>query len=61
LVDKVADVIYAQTDLLETPPANLTDAESKYFKYIYKTEKELLMVLNIMEILNINIEQTQTD
>ncbi len=61
LVNKVADVIYAQTDLLETPPANLTDTESKYFKYIYKMEKELLMVLNITEILNINLEQTQTD
>ncbi len=59
LVDKVADVVYAKTDLLESPPANMTETDSKYFKYIYKMEKELLAVLNITGILE--TEQIQTE
>ncbi len=61
LVDKVADVIHAKNDLLEQPPANMTESDSKYFKYIYKKENDLLTVLDIEEILAINAEQTQTE
>ncbi len=61
LVDKVADVIHAKSDLLETPPANMTEADSKYFKYIYKQDRDLLTVLDIAEILDITVETKQTE
>jgi len=51
LVDRVADVVRAQSSDMEPPPANVSGVEGRYFKGIYKLESELLVILDVDEVL----------
>jgi purine-binding chemotaxis protein CheW len=50
LVDRIADVISAQSDEIDPPPANLHGVDGKYFAGIYKKEAELLVILDIERV-----------
>ncbi len=53
LADKIADVVYADASELEAPPANIGGIDGKFFKGIYKLEKELLVILDCDEVLDL--------
>jgi purine-binding chemotaxis protein CheW len=50
-VDKLSDVVQAQWDTVEPPPANIGGVQGKFFLGVYKTEKELIGILDIDEVL----------
>lgn len=51
LVDRISDVLLADTDKIEVPPANIGGIQGKFFKGVFKTEKSLIGILNIEEVL----------
>ncbi len=46
-IERIADVVRARTDKLAPVPPNLTGADGRLFKGVYRLEKELLVVLDI--------------
>ena len=50
-VDKLSDVVQAEWDAVEPPPANIGGVQGKYFRGVHKTEKELIGILDIDEVL----------
>ena len=51
LVDRVADVVHVCPGDMELLPANARGAEARFFKGVYKLEKELLVVLDVEAVL----------
>ena len=51
LVDSISDVVTAQNDDIEPAPSNIGGVKSKYFQGVLKTEKDLIGILNIDEVL----------
>lgn len=51
LVDSIGDVVIADKNSLEPAPANLGGLEGKFFSSVLKTEKDLIGILNIEEVL----------
>ncbi len=51
LADRVADVVTAQRDEIEPPPANVGGVDGRFFKGIFKLDSELLVILNVEEVL----------
>lgn len=51
LIDSISDVVSARKDSLEPPPSNIGGLKGKYFKGVLKTEKQLIGILNIDEVL----------
>lgn len=51
LVDRISDVLLADTDKIEAAPANIGGVQGKYFNGVFKTETSLIGVLNIEEVL----------
>jgi purine-binding chemotaxis protein CheW len=47
LVDRIADVVRASNDELDRPPANVGGVDGRFFKGIYKLEKNLLIILDV--------------
>ena len=47
LVDRVADVVHTRSDLMDTPPANVSGVDGRFFKGVYKLDKTLLIVLDV--------------
>jgi len=47
LVDRVADVVLARADQIDTPPANISGVDGQFFKGVYKLDKTLLIVLDV--------------
>lgn len=52
LVDKISDVIVANLDDLDDPPANLGGIQGSYFENVVKTEKSLIGILDIDKVLS---------
>ena len=50
LVDRVADVVRAATADLLPPPANLGPSESRLFQAVYRTENELLVLVDVAAV-----------
>lgn len=46
LVDRIADVVYARSDEIDAPPANLNGVSGRFFSGVYKLENDLLLILN---------------
>jgi purine-binding chemotaxis protein CheW len=46
-VDRIGDVIKAQTSEIDLPPANLCGFDGRLFKGVYKLDTELLVVLDV--------------
>ncbi len=57
LVDKVGDVIYVNRKQIEEPPANMGEADIKYFKFVCKLDSGLLAVLNLERVLSDSLLQ----
>jgi len=51
LVDSIGDVLKAENDNIEKPPANVVGIHWKFFEGVLKTEKQLISILNLAEVL----------
>lgn len=51
LIDSISDVVSAKKDSIEPSPSNIGGAKGKYFKGVLKTEKQLIGILDIDEVL----------
>jgi len=51
LVDEVDDVLIVQKDMLHPPPANIGSVEGYFFTKVYKTEHELIAIIDKQRIL----------
>ena len=51
LVDSINDVVLAKKDDIEPAPANIGGVKGKFFQGVLKTEKQLIGILNIDEVL----------
>jgi purine-binding chemotaxis protein CheW len=50
-VDKLSDVVQAEWETVESPPANIGGVQGKFFQGVHKTDKELIGILDIEEVL----------
>lgn len=51
LVDRIGDVERTEWGAVEPPPANIEGVQGKYFEGVFKTEKTLIGILNVEEVL----------
>ena len=51
LVDAISDVALAKRDDIEPAPSNISGVKGKYFQGVLKTEKQLIGILDIDEVL----------
>ena len=51
LVDRISDVLIADTDRIEPPPANIGGMQGRFFEGVFKTDNNLFGVLNMDEVL----------
>ncbi len=54
LVKRISDVIEADMEKQEHPPANMGGIQGEFFTGVYKTEKELIGILNVEKVLSID-------
>ncbi len=51
LVDSISDVVIARQDDIEPAPSNIGGVKGKFFQGVLKTEKQLIGILDIDEVL----------
>lgn len=51
LVTRISDVVEADLDKVEPPPANIGGVQGKFFKGVFKTEKRLIGILDVEKVL----------
>ncbi len=51
LVSRISDVVEAQWDKVEPPPANIGGVQGKFFKGVYKTKDRLIGILDVEKVL----------
>ncbi len=51
MVDRISDVMLAESDKIEPAPANIGGLQGSFFKGVFKTETSLIGVLDIEEVL----------
>ena len=51
LVDAISDVVIAKSEDIEPAPSNIGGVKGKYFQGVLKTEKNLIGILDINEVL----------
>lgn len=51
LVDAISDVVITKKDEIEPAPANMSGIKGAFFKGVLKTEKQLIGILDIDEVL----------
>lgn len=51
LVDSISDVVIAKSEDIEPAPSNIGGVKGKYFQGVLKTEKNLIGILDINEVL----------
>ena len=51
LVDAISDVVIAKNEDIEPAPSNIGGVKGKFFKGVLKTEKQLIGILDIDEVL----------
>ncbi len=51
LVDSISDVALAKKNDIEPAPSNISGVKGKFFQGVLKTEKQLIGILNIDEVL----------
>ncbi|MDY6855636.1 MAG: chemotaxis protein CheW [Thermodesulfobacteriota bacterium] len=57
LVDSISDVIPAELDKIESPPANIGGVQGKFFEGVFKTEDSLIGILDVEEVLKEDEEE----
>jgi purine-binding chemotaxis protein CheW len=50
-VQRISDVVQADWETVEPPPANIGGVQGKFFEGVYKTENRLIGILNVEEVL----------
>ncbi|MBW2107456.1 MAG: purine-binding chemotaxis protein CheW [Deltaproteobacteria bacterium] len=50
-VQRISDVVQANWDEVEPPPANIGGVQGRFFEGVYKTENTLVGILNVEEVL----------
>ena len=53
LVKKISDVVEADMEKREPAPANMGGIQGEFFNGVYKTERELIGILNVEKVLSI--------
>lgn len=53
LVDRIADVVQADWQQVEPPPANIGGVQGRYFQGVFKTEDSLISILDVEEVLKL--------
>ena len=51
LIDSISDVVVAKAENIEPAPSNISGLKGKYFQGVVKTEKKLIGILDIDEVL----------
>ena len=51
MVEQISDVIQAEWEKVEPPPANIGDLQGKYFTGVFKTEDRLIGILDVEKVL----------
>ena len=51
LVSSISDVVEAQWDKVEDPPANIGGVQGAFFKGVYKTQDRLIGILDVNKVL----------
>lgn len=51
MVEKISDVIQADWEKVEAPPANIGGVQGKYFIGVFKTEAHLIGILDVEKVL----------
>ncbi|AGF79542.1 chemotaxis signal transduction protein [Desulfocapsa sulfexigens DSM 10523] len=54
LVKKISDVVQADTDKFEPPPANMGGIQGDYFTGVYKTVDKLIGILDVEKVLRLD-------
>ncbi|MBW1741253.1 MAG: purine-binding chemotaxis protein CheW [Deltaproteobacteria bacterium] len=54
LVDRIADVVPADWQQVEPPPANIGGVQGKFFEGVFKTEDNLIGILNVGVVLKVD-------
>ncbi len=53
LVDSISDIVKAEREKIEPPPANIGGVQGKFFEGVFKTEENLIGILNVEEVLKV--------
>ncbi|SHO50685.1 chemotaxis protein CheW [Desulfopila aestuarii] len=53
LVAKISDVVEADMEKLERPPANMRGIQGEFFKGVYKTQSTLIGILDVEKVLSL--------
>lgn len=51
LVDRIGDVFRVKIENIEKPPANVVGIRGRYFEGVLQTEKKLISIINLYEVL----------
>ena len=51
LVSRISDVVEADLDKVEPPPANIGGVQGKFFKGVFKTKDRLIGILDVEKVL----------
>ena len=51
LIERISDVVLADTEKIEPPPANIGGVQGMFFKGVIKTEESLNGILEVAEVL----------
>jgi len=57
LVERISDVVRADWDEVQAPPANIGGVQGRYFEGVYKTDNSLIGILNAEEVLRTHKEE----
>lgn len=52
LVSRISDVVEAEWDKVEPPPANIGGVQGKFFKGVFKTKERLIGILDVEKVLH---------
>ncbi len=52
LVSRISDVVEADLDKVEPPPANIGGVQGKFFKGVFKTKDRLIGILDVEKVLD---------
>jgi len=53
MAERISDVVRAEWEGIQPPPANIGGVQGRYFEGVYKTDSSLIGILNAEEVLRI--------
>lgn len=54
MVDRLADILAVPRDAIEAPPANVSGVEGRFFRGVYTTEQDVIVLVKTEELLAVN-------